>query len=124
MKSPRKLSRLGRLRRFRKLARRALEFYRLKDARLTFLAYEGNTIYRADVAGQGAPTTGSDFYVPGRYVVRAGLGVRAELDRMIGWDSKGPDTLLGPVMGLTMGPKGGLYAFLGQRYWFSLLKGM
>ena len=65
-----KLSRSGRIRRFRKLARRALELYGLNDARLTFLAYEGNTIYRADVAEHSARKTGGNLYVPGRYVAR------------------------------------------------------
>lgn len=42
------ISRLGRLRRMRHMAREALKAYGLEDARLTFLTYHGNVIYRVD----------------------------------------------------------------------------
>ncbi len=64
------LTRRGRLRRLRELARLALDAYGLGDARLTFLHQEGNAIFRVDspvaVPGNGE----KDLYVAGRYVLR------------------------------------------------------
>ena len=70
MKSIRQISRLGRLRRFRSMARSALEAYGLPDAVLTFLSYNGNIIYRVDdpVAIGSARNDGP--FVDGRYVLR------------------------------------------------------
>ena len=58
------------LRRFRKLAQTALDAYGLHDARLTFISYHGNVIYRVD-APERAPVTLRDRrYAANRYVLR------------------------------------------------------
>ncbi len=49
MKPFRELSRRGRLYRLRKLAITALEAYKLEGARLRFIQYGENIIYRVDV---------------------------------------------------------------------------
>lgn len=68
MKPYRELTRLGRLRRARRLAETALRAYDLPDARLTFLRYFANITYRVDLPGAAAP--GSGPYLPGRYLLR------------------------------------------------------
>ena len=69
MKPFRELSRRGRLYRLRKLAGAALAAYGLDGARLSFIQYGENTIYRIDVPGSAA--TGHDNpYLPNRYVLR------------------------------------------------------
>lgn len=68
MRPYKSLTRLGRLRRARRLARAALGHYDLESARLVFLQYEGNVVFRVDVPGPGggktSPCSG------GRYVLR------------------------------------------------------
>jgi Ser/Thr protein kinase RdoA (MazF antagonist) len=64
------LTRPGRLRRLRDLARAALEAYGLRGARLTFLRYFANCTYRVDLPG-AAPQGGvAGPYVPNRYLLR------------------------------------------------------
>jgi Ser/Thr protein kinase RdoA (MazF antagonist) len=70
MKSYDELTRLGRLRRIRELAEAALEAYGLRGARLTFLRYFTNIIYRVDVPGPVPPGEDVDPYVPNRYLLR------------------------------------------------------
>lgn len=59
----------------RNLAQDALRSYGLPEARLTFISYHGNYIYRVDAA-EGAPPGGvpvgirRGLYVPNRYVLR------------------------------------------------------
>jgi len=68
MRPFRELGRRGRLRRFRALASAALASYGLEDARLQFVQYGENVIYRVD-----APmpvTTDHPVYFPNRYVLR------------------------------------------------------
>ena len=51
MKPFQNLTRLGRLRRMRQLGEIALERYALGPARLVFLQYEGNVVFRVDALG-------------------------------------------------------------------------
>jgi Ser/Thr protein kinase RdoA (MazF antagonist) len=70
MKPYNELTRLGRLRRLRQLAQVALKAYGLTGARLTFLQYEGNVIFRVD-APRPVPLTGKKGpYIENRYVLR------------------------------------------------------
>jgi Ser/Thr protein kinase RdoA (MazF antagonist) len=70
MKPYNELTRLGRLRRLRQLAQVALDAYGLAGARLTFLQYEGNVIYRVDAPGP-VPVGGKKGpYLENRYVLR------------------------------------------------------
>jgi Ser/Thr protein kinase RdoA (MazF antagonist) len=70
MKPYDELTRLGRLRRLRKLAQVALDAYGLPDARLTFLQYEGNVIFRVDGPGPAPARGWNGTYTPNRYVLR------------------------------------------------------
>ncbi|UCE23679.1 MAG: phosphotransferase [Candidatus Zixiibacteriota bacterium] len=63
-------TRLGRIRRFQKLAQQALPLFGLKDARLTFLAYEGNAIYRVDLPRRKTAGSSGNLFAPGRFVLR------------------------------------------------------
>jgi Ser/Thr protein kinase RdoA (MazF antagonist) len=79
----------GRLRRFRKLARTALDAYGLSDARLKFISYHGNVIYRVDARRQKQPASQDRRYAPGRYVLRihmdyhSAAAIRSELRWLI-----------------------------------------
>lgn len=53
-----------------KVARQALAAYGMADARLTFLTYHGNVIYRVDTRQSSSRQMKHDYYVPGRYVLR------------------------------------------------------
>ena len=70
MKPCNELTRLGQLRRTRQLAEAALDAYGLNGARLKFVQYSANIIYRVDVPL--APTLRGDPgpYVPNRYLLR------------------------------------------------------
>ena len=70
MRSYGELTRLGQLRRIRRLAEAALEAYGLNGARLTFLRYFANVTYRVDLPGQGARSAGPGPYMPNRYLLR------------------------------------------------------
>ncbi len=70
MKPYDELTRLGRLRRLRQLAQTALSAYSLSAARLTFLHYEGNVIFRVDAPGSDLVPSCAGPYVPNRYVLR------------------------------------------------------
>jgi len=70
MKPYYELTRLGQLRRLRKLAEQALVEYGLTGAKLTFEHYEGNAIFRVDVPGVAPTQAENDPYVPNRYNLR------------------------------------------------------
>jgi Ser/Thr protein kinase RdoA (MazF antagonist) len=70
MKPYDQLSRLGQLRRTRCLAEVALEAYGLGEARLTFLQYTANIVYRVDVPGWAKAESRQSPYVPNRYLLR------------------------------------------------------
>jgi len=69
MKPYHELTRLGQLRRLRKLAETALSAYGLEGAKLTFQHYEGNAIFRVDAPGTPMATN-EDLFVPNRYNLR------------------------------------------------------
>ena len=70
MKPYDELTRLGRLRRLRHLARQALEAYGLSGARLTFIQYEGNVTFRVDVPGPVPQIDRDSPYIENRYLLR------------------------------------------------------
>ena len=70
MKPYDELTRLGQLRRTRRLAKAALEAYGLGGARLTFLQYTANIIYRVDVPGPVLNEGDPGPYMPNRYLLR------------------------------------------------------
>ncbi len=70
MKPYTELTRLGQLRRTRHLAEAALQAYGLSGARLTFLQYTANIIYRVDVPGPTPVERGQRPYLPNRYLLR------------------------------------------------------
>jgi len=70
MKNYNELTRLGQLRRLRKLAEVSLDEYGLTGASLTFQHYEGNVIFRVDVAGSSLDGNENSLYVPNRYNLR------------------------------------------------------
>ena len=77
MKTMKEISRLGRLRRFARVACDALSRYRLREPRLSFLTYNGNVIYRVDTHGpEAVPSNG--FFVPNRYVLRIHMPYHSE----------------------------------------------
>jgi Ser/Thr protein kinase RdoA (MazF antagonist) len=69
MKPYRELTRRGRLYRLRELSNAALVSYGLEGARLTFLQYFSNIIYRVDTPGSSHQMASSP-YIPNRYVLR------------------------------------------------------
>ena len=64
------LTRLGQLRRTRQLAEAALEAYGLTGARLRFVQYSANIIYRVDVPASPLVRGDPGPYVPNRYLLR------------------------------------------------------
>jgi Ser/Thr protein kinase RdoA (MazF antagonist) len=64
------LARLGRLRRLRKLAQAALDAYGLAGARLTFIRYSGNGVYRVDDPKPASSKGRTSPYVENRYALR------------------------------------------------------
>lgn len=85
MKPYDELTRLGQLRRIRQLAEAALEPYGLSGARLTFLQYTANIIYRVDAPGPPLHESDHSHYLPNRYLLRVLYtdnleGARGELD--------------------------------------------
>jgi len=70
MKDYHELTRLGQLRRTRRLAEAALDSYGLSGARLKFVQYSANIIYRVDVPGSLPVRGGRGAYVPNRYLLR------------------------------------------------------
>ncbi len=70
MKLYNELTRLGKLRRLRQLAEVALDAYGLTDARLTFLHYQGNVIFRVDTRDSVNLSPGDSAYVHNRYILR------------------------------------------------------
>ena len=71
MKPYDQLTRLGRIRRLRNLAEKALDAYALTGARLNFQHYEGNLVFRINASSIPDPHYISDpAYVPRRYNLR------------------------------------------------------
>lgn len=70
MKPYEELTRLGRLRRLRKLAEAALEEYGMADATLTFQHYGGNVIFRVDLPNPVSVKETYEYYIPNRYNLR------------------------------------------------------
>jgi Ser/Thr protein kinase RdoA (MazF antagonist) len=70
MKAYKQLTRLGRLRRLRQLAQVAQGNYGLSGARLGFLQYEGNAVYRVDTPHPLSITGGKAPYLEDRCVLR------------------------------------------------------
>lgn len=70
MKAYDELTRLGQLRRIRQLAETALQAYGLSGARLTFLQYTANIVYRVDIPGPCPAHESRDPYLPNRYLLR------------------------------------------------------
>jgi Ser/Thr protein kinase RdoA (MazF antagonist) len=64
------LTRLGRLRRMRRLAEAALMRYGMSGARLVFLQYEGNIVFRVDMPAPGQGRRAVRRQPPERYVLR------------------------------------------------------
>lgn len=82
MKNYHELTRLGRIRRLRRLAETVLPAYGMQGAKLTFTHAEGNVIFRVDVPGGSEHPDGP--YVPNRYnlrmlTTRDREGVKSEL---------------------------------------------
>ena len=70
MKPFQELSRRSRLYWLRDLAKTALEAYDLSGARLSFIQYGENIIYRVDTTGSSALTSKAGPFLPDRYVLR------------------------------------------------------
>lgn len=70
MNSFRELTRRRRLYRLRELAKTALKTYGLDDARLSFIQYFENIIYRVDVPDSSALKYKDNPFIPNRYVLR------------------------------------------------------
>jgi Ser/Thr protein kinase RdoA (MazF antagonist) len=70
MKAYDELTRHGQLRRIRQLAEAALEAYGLRGARLTFVQYTANIVYRVDAPGPASVAGERGPYVPNRYLLR------------------------------------------------------
>ena len=70
MKNYEELTRIGRLRRLRRLAEMALREYGFSNAKLTFLHYEGNLIFRVDTLEGFQGHHEKDIYLENRYVMR------------------------------------------------------
>jgi Ser/Thr protein kinase RdoA (MazF antagonist) len=81
MKPYEQLTRLGRLRRLRRLAQVALDSYGLTGARLVFLQYEGNVVYRVDTPHPVSITGGKGPYLENRYLLRILTSSNAEAIR-------------------------------------------
>ena len=64
------LTRLGRLRRMRQLARTALRQYGMGEAELVFHVQAGNTLYRVYADEQKSSRAQDDLYEPGKYLLR------------------------------------------------------
>jgi Ser/Thr protein kinase RdoA (MazF antagonist) len=82
----RELTRRGRLLRLRGMAERALAAYGLSGARLTFVQYGENAIYRVD-APPGATAAAEDGpYIPNRYALRIhAMNDQAAIASEIAW---------------------------------------
>jgi Ser/Thr protein kinase RdoA (MazF antagonist) len=78
MKPFRELTRRSRLYRLRALAKEALKTYEINDARLSFIQYFENIIYRVDLPIDAMPSSGASPYTPGRYLLR--IHAMSEMD--------------------------------------------
>ncbi len=70
MRPFRELTRRGRLSRLRILALTAIETYELEYARLSFVQYSENIIYRVDLPCASGPITNGDPYLSNRFLLR------------------------------------------------------
>ncbi|MGD8627303.1 MAG: phosphotransferase, partial [Anaerolineae bacterium] len=116
MKPYDELTRLGQLRRTRRLAEAALDLYGLGGARLTFLQYSANIVYRVDVPGPAPAGNGAGPYVPNRYLLRVLYtgnleGVKGELTWLAALSREGGlpvpqpvPTLAGDLVGRVVTP--------------------
>ena len=78
MKAYHELSRLGQLRRMRKLAETALIPYGMENSKLTFLRHFANTTYRVDLPQKGSSKLSQSHYLPDRYLLRVLVSSRWE----------------------------------------------
>jgi Ser/Thr protein kinase RdoA (MazF antagonist) len=80
------LSRRGRLVRAKDLAQKALAAYGLEGARLGFVQYTANMIYRVDEPGMAAAPVAGSPYIPGCYVLRIhGMGDEKAIYSELTW---------------------------------------
>ena len=70
MKPYRSLTRFGQIRRLRELAVESLCYYGLEGAKLTFLHYQGNVVFRVDTQKTIISEGDSEVFLPGRYLLR------------------------------------------------------
>lgn len=70
MKPFRDLTRRSRLYRLREVAKKAVEAYGMDEARLTFIQYFENIIYRVDTPDFEVHSHVSNHFIPNRYVLR------------------------------------------------------
>lgn len=70
MKPYNELTRRGQLRRLKQLAELALDAYGLTGARLSFLHYQGNVIFRVDARESVVVANKVTPYIPNRYILR------------------------------------------------------
>ena len=86
MRPFKELSRRARLFRLRELAISALEAYGLVGARLDFIQYFENIIYRVDVPGKATTSVTGEHYLPNRYVLRIhAMGDREAIASELTW---------------------------------------
>jgi len=70
MKAFDKLTRRGKIKRFRPLAETALRAYGLENARLHFVRFAGNTVYRVNESDPKISNSGDQPFEPGQYLLR------------------------------------------------------
>lgn len=70
MKPFSQLTRLGRLRRMRRIADTALQGFGIHQARLHLLRQAGNTLFRVYAPSTAAESSSSDLFEPGQYLLR------------------------------------------------------
>ena len=70
MKNYEELTRIGRLHRLRRLAELALKEYGFSNAKLTFLHYEGNIIFRVDTLKTPPVKRERNIFLENRYIMR------------------------------------------------------
>ncbi len=70
MKAYKELSRRGRLRRLRQVAKSALEAYGLEEAKISFIQYGENCIFRVDAPGRAIARGEAGPFIPNRYILR------------------------------------------------------
>ena len=99
----RELTRRGRLSRLRKLALSAIEGYGLEQARLSFIQYSENIIYRVDLPGSVYRKDLTDPYMLNRYLLRIHAmndvdAIGSELTWLVALNQQGGLPVPAPVM--------------------------